>query len=77
MATRVTYHVTPRSEVRWAVIRKGAQRAARVFEDKKDAVEHARTLAKKHALGQVLVHGMNGKIQDEWTYGGDPKRSKG
>lgn len=37
----------------------------------------AKTCHRAGYLGQVVVHGKNGKIQTEWTYGADPKRSKG
>ena len=45
------------------------------------ALASARGLAKMihraGGLAQVVVHGRNGRIQIEWTYGADPVRSKG
>jgi hypothetical protein len=30
-------------------------------------------MAKKQPLGQVIIHGKNGKVLEEHTYGQDPK----
>jgi hypothetical protein len=73
---RVVYHVTPVGED-WRVKRVGAERAANVFESKKDAIARGKELAKHAGLGQVRVHGKNGDIETEHTYGEDPKRSQG
>lgn len=46
--------------------------------DHKDlAIARAKELAKEAGLGQVVVHGEDGRIQDEFTYGEDPTESKG
>lgn len=37
----------------------------------------ARLEWKQGRLSQLVVHGKNGRIQFEWTYGADPERSKG
>ena len=41
---------------------------------KTEAINRAVSLAKSSQLGQVKIHGLDGKIQNEWTYGKDPKR---
>ncbi len=42
------------------------------------AMRYARRQAKSsRRLGQVVIHGMDGKIQKEWTYGADPVKTKG
>lgn len=51
--------------------------AAGISEGKDCAVARARELAKKAGLGQVIIHGMNGRIQTEYTYGRDPFPPKG
>lgn len=77
MAKRVTYHVTPRDEGEWAVKKSGAQKASEVFENKEDAVDKAKDLAKSNPCGQVIIHRKDGIIQTEHTYGKDPYPPKG
>lgn len=69
---RRTYHVTP-ADGAWRVKRAGAKRADSVHEKKSDAISRAKELAKKAKLGQVKVHGEDGEIQTEYTYGEDPR----
>jgi hypothetical protein len=73
---RKVYHVVPCGR-RWSVRRVGARRAARTFSRKTAAVAYARTLATRGALGQVRVHRSDGEIQTEYTYGKDPRRTRG
>lgn len=77
MAKRTTYWVSPGDDGTWKTRREGADRAAGRHENKAAAVDHAKDLAKKAPLGQVIVQGGNGKIQTEWTYGKDPYPPKG
>jgi hypothetical protein len=77
MAKRVVYHVTPNKSGKWNVVRERASRPTSSHTTKKDAIDKARDLAKSKDLGQVKIHGRNGKIQEERTYGDDPKRTKG
>lgn len=44
---------------------------------KECAIARAKELARKAGLGQVVVHGEDGKIQTEYTYGRDPNPPKG
>ena len=74
---RVKYRVTPTDDGNWRVKSDGAQRADSIHENKSDAKERATDLAKDQPLGQVIIHGQDGKIQTEHTYGKDPKRCKG
>ena len=41
------------------------------------ACEHSKSMSLAGVLGQVVVHGKDGRIQTEYTYGADPRRSKG
>lgn len=68
---RTIYEVSPKGE-RWAVKRRGAARATRVFDRKVDAVSHAREIAKRHRDSQVLIQREDGTFQTEHTYGHDP-----
>ena len=77
MSKRRVYHVTPTGDGDWKVKERGAGRAVKVLEDKSDALGLAKDLAKKADHGQVIVHGKDGVIQTEHTYGQDPEKTKG
>jgi Uncharacterized protein conserved in bacteria (DUF2188) len=63
-------HVVPSSKGGWRVFRSGAGRAARVFDSQKEALDFARTRAKK-AHADVYVHRRDGTIQERDSYEGD------
>jgi hypothetical protein len=73
--TRQTYHVTPFANG-WKVNREGDEYEV-VRDNKDDALEDAKRLAKEADLGQVVVHGQDGQIQEEFTYGDDPRETPG
>jgi hypothetical protein len=65
----VTYHVEP-SDRGWRVLKEGATRASATFDTKTDAVSRGRELAKGQPQGRLVVHGKDGRVQDEFTYEG-------
>ena len=77
MASRKTYHVTPNQQGGWNVKAENASRASSACDTKAEAVDRAKDLAKSQSLGQVVVHGQDGRIQTEYTYGKDPYPPKG
>ncbi len=77
MASRKTYHVTPKAGKGWAVTSEGAKRAVTIHDTKQEAVDRSKQLAKKQPLGQVVIHGRDGRIQTEHTYGKDPYPPEG
>lgn len=83
MAQRKVFHVTyDRDADRWITwqlgVVAGPSRILRRSRTKAAAVKYATTLARsRRHIGQVVVHGMDGKIQSEMTYGADPVRTKG
>jgi hypothetical protein len=78
MPKRVVYHVVPDKDERvWKVKREGAERSSSTHNVKGDALEKARELAQNNPLSQVKIHGMDGKIQEERTYGQDPEKYPG
>ena len=77
MASRKTYHVTADDAGGWRVKAEGASRASSTHSKKADAVQSAKDFAKSQALGQVVIHGKDGRIQTEHTYGKDPCPPKG
>lgn len=77
MTKRVRYQVLPTESGNWKVQKTGGQRASAVEENKQAAIERASELAKKAPLGQVVIHKGDGTIQKEYTYGSDPRKTKG
>jgi hemerythrin superfamily protein len=73
---RVRYRVKP-SPRGWEVSKQGAKRPSGTFDRKADAVARGKELAKRFRRGQLVVHGQDGKVRDEFTYGDDPRRTKG
>lgn len=65
---RKVYHVTATDDG-WKVQAEGAERAAVVKDTKEEALNAARELAKNQEPSQVVVHKMDGKIQNSFTYG--------
>ena len=60
----------------WAVTREGNDRASRVTETKKEAVDMGREYAKQEH-SELIIKGADGKIQSKDSHGHDPKKSKG
>jgi len=73
---RKIYHVVWRNGG-WHVRRPRARRSTGVFSDKGRACFYAVLKAGTARFSQIVVHGKNGKIQREYTYGGDPRRTIG
>ena len=76
MADRMTFHVTPNANG-WEVRREGSDATEFLVDNKDNAVDHAKDLAKAAPLGQVIVHNRDGKIAEEFTYGDDPRNIPG
>jgi hypothetical protein len=65
-------HVTYRKDAdKWAVISEGSQRAASLHDNKSSALGAGRDIARNNA-SELVIHGMDGKIQDKDSYGRDP-----
>lgn len=77
MGKRKVYHVTENSDDGWNVKKEGSQRASGNFGTKNEAVQRGKELAKNAPLGQIKIHGQDGKIQTEHTYGKDPYPPEG
>ena len=75
--SRKTYYVTPTGQGDWKLKAEGNSRVSGIHDHKLNAVEQAKGLAKSQVLGQVVIHGRDGKIQTEHTYGSDPLPPKG
>ncbi|QSR88271.1 DUF2188 domain-containing protein [Methylacidiphilum caldifontis] len=77
MSRSKTYHVTPRTDGGWNVKEENGSRASSSHDTKTEAIALAKELAKKQALGQVIIHKQGGTIQTEHTYGKDPYPPEG
>jgi len=73
---RKKYHIVP-WESGWKVELEHSPEALFVNRSKDAAIQWARELAKNNKPSQVIVHGKDGKIQEEYTYGNDPPESPG
>lgn len=73
---RFVFHVVPDGK-EWRV----AYEVCEMWPTKAEALKKAKYYAKGHhdfgGLSQVVVHDQKGKIQTEYTYGKDPRKSKG
>lgn len=75
MSNRHRHHVVPRQNG-WAVRREGSDRASTITPTKTEAVDRAKAIAERER-GGIVIHGENGRIQEERTYGHDPYPPKG
>lgn len=64
------YHVT-RSGEQWAVELEGSSRASSLHSTKREAVSTARALASERRPSQLVIHRLDGSVQDSHTY--DPE----
>jgi hypothetical protein len=63
-------HVVPHKDG-WATRREGATRVGSVSNTQRDAIERARTQAKREKV-EVVIHREDGRIRDSDSYGNDP-----
>lgn len=78
MGQRARFHVTPFHNG-WQVKAEGAAEYDQeaVVDTKELAVELARERAKPIAPSQVIIHKQDGTIEQEFTYGDDPRSIPG
>lgn len=77
MPERQTWHVTTHDDEGWQVQKAGGEQATSLHDTKSEAVEAAKQLAKNQPLGQIKIHKTDGTIQEERTYGEDPRGTEG
>ncbi|WP_284581605.1 DUF2188 domain-containing protein [Streptomyces sp. 2P-4] len=80
-AKRTVYHITPAggdADMPWQVERReGRREVSEPHRTQKEAIDAARRQAEDHKPAQVVVHGRDGRIRTEYTYGDDPRRFPG
>lgn len=65
-------HIVPNSDRGgWDAKRPNAERASKHFENKQEAIDWSRELAKKEGL-EMIPHLKTGQIQNPNSYGNDP-----
>lgn len=75
-SNRTVYHVVPNADgQRWVVSRENTESFREEYDTKEQAVEAAKSRARQEEPSQVKVHGSDGNMQYESTYGDDPTRS--
>jgi len=77
MSNRKVVYVSPTGKGDWNVKTEGAKRALRKFENKVDAINFGRQVAKNANEGQLKIQKRDGIFQKEYTYGGDPYPPEG
>jgi len=60
----------------WHGVREGNERASFTTDNKEDAIQRGRELAKKDH-GELIIHGQDNLIQEERSYGHDPYPPEG
>lgn len=75
MAKNKHQHVVPRGDG-WAVVGEGNERASKVTDTQREAIEHAKSVA-SNSNGDVIIHNREGKICERNSYGNDPASRKG
>ncbi|WP_306523708.1 DUF2188 domain-containing protein [Rheinheimera sp.] len=71
------YNVYQDADGKWRGKRQDASRASVVTDTQKEAFEATRELARK-VQSEVSIHrGDNGQIRAKYSYGNDPKSTKG
>ena len=67
-------HVTKHPDG-WQVKGAGNEKATKVTDTQKEAIEVARDIA-RNQNSELVIHGVNGRIRDKDSYGNDPNPPK-
>ncbi|MBI5387128.1 MAG: DUF2188 domain-containing protein [Verrucomicrobia bacterium] len=74
---RKVYDIAKGHDGEWKGTLRGASRPSVSAPTKAQALERTVEIAKNASLSQVVIHKENGVIQNERTYGADPRRFPG
>jgi len=77
MAKRNSFHVRPTDPDSWEVRVEGGLRASSTHLSQDEAVARASELARQAVNGKVVIHGRDGRIRQESSYGPDRHTSTG
>jgi len=76
MPRRKVFHIVFK-EKKWLIKQEGTGKPINFSKTKEKAIKKGRKIARKERLSQLKIHKKNGRIQEERTYGEDPKKYKG
>jgi len=68
---RKEHHVTHNPNGGWDVKKSGASKSSGHFSTKKEAVDAGRIIS-QNQKSELVIHGLNGKIQSSDSHGNDP-----
>ena len=60
-------HIAPTEDGQWAVRDEGSERASGLFSTQKEAQDKAREILSNSGGGELITHGLDGKIQSSVT----------
>lgn len=63
-------HITHNPNGGWNVLGAGNTKPTKILPTKQDAINYGRIIAKNQG-SELVIHGLNGKIQDKDSYGND------
>ncbi len=72
MAAQKTYHVVSDPHGGWNVLKGGAERASKHFDDRNAAIAWGSELSRSQRT-EFVVHRSDGTVESTKTYGGDPR----
>lgn len=70
------HHVTPSPNGGWNIKRNGAERASKHCETKQEAIKEARKISRNQKT-ELIIHNLDGKINQKDSHGNDPFPPKG
>ncbi|HMT07735.1 MAG TPA: DUF2188 domain-containing protein [Pyrinomonadaceae bacterium] len=73
---RKSHHVVHNPNGGWDVKRGGGQRASVHTDLKQDAINQGREISRNQRT-ELVIHGLNGRIQQSDSHGGDPFPPRG
>ncbi|MCA0987713.1 DUF2188 domain-containing protein [Guptibacillus algicola] len=65
---KTIYHVQSHSDENWQVKREGAEQATKTFSTKEDAYQFGRELCDSNRPSELIVHRLDGEIEDKSLY---------
>ena len=63
-------HITHNPNGGWNVLGAGNSKPTKILPTKLEAINYGRVIAKNQG-SELIIHGLNGKIQDKDSYGND------
>lgn len=74
-----TYHVIAKIDGGWSVKRAGAERAAKSFDTRREAIAFGRDIS-RHNSAELYIHDLNGRLENKVSYLTDsnaPRKKRG